>query len=91
METTYDVEPVVEEGRVIQVLRENPILVISLTAMVLVCLVHPSFGLPILLFGHFFCCHNALCRDLQASHGSWIQYFGLTSYFMESWHLQFVA
>lgn len=36
-------------------------------------------------------CNYQFCRDWWASHGSWIQYFGLTSYFMESWHLQFVA
>ncbi|XP_024625207.1 uncharacterized protein [Medicago truncatula] len=49
--------------KVIRVLRANPVLVISLTAMVLACLVHPSFGLLILLFAHFFCCHNALCSS----------------------------
>lgn len=53
--------------KVIRVLRANPVFVISLTAMVLACLVHPSFGLLILLFAHFFCCHNALCSFLTAS------------------------
>nr|XP_007140871.1 hypothetical protein PHAVU_008G148400g [Phaseolus vulgaris]ESW12865.1 hypothetical protein PHAVU_008G148400g [Phaseolus vulgaris] len=49
--------------KVVRVLRSNPVLVMALTAMVLASLVHPSFGLLILLFSHFLCCHNALCRD----------------------------
>ncbi|XP_027349452.1 uncharacterized protein LOC113861049 isoform X2 [Abrus precatorius] len=53
--------------KVVQVLRANPVLVLALTAMVLSSLVHPSFGLLILLFYHFFCCHNALCSFLTAS------------------------
>ncbi|KAL5057400.1 hypothetical protein RYX36_029004 [Vicia faba] len=53
--------------KVIRVLRANPVLVTALTAMTLACLVHPSFGLLILLVAHFFCCHNALCSFLTAS------------------------
>ncbi|KAK7395706.1 hypothetical protein VNO78_16273 [Psophocarpus tetragonolobus] len=53
--------------KVVRVLRANPVLVTSLTAMVLASLIHPSFGLLILLFSHFLCCHNALCSFLTAS------------------------
>ncbi|XP_057437443.1 uncharacterized protein LOC130729647 isoform X2 [Lotus japonicus] len=53
--------------KVVRVLRANPLLVMALIAMVLACLVHPSFGLLILLFSHFFSCHNALCSFLTAS------------------------
>ncbi|XP_061336621.1 GPI inositol-deacylase isoform X1 [Gastrolobium bilobum] len=49
--------------KVVRVVRANPVLVTALTAMVLACLVHPSFGLLILLFSHFLCCHNALCSS----------------------------
>ncbi|RDX68213.1 hypothetical protein CR513_52813, partial [Mucuna pruriens] len=53
--------------KVVRVLRANPVLVMAFTAMVLASLVHPSFGLLILLFSHFLCCHNALCSFLTAS------------------------
>ncbi|KAK7338423.1 hypothetical protein VNO77_19032 [Canavalia gladiata] len=49
--------------KVVRVLRANPVLVMALTAMILASLVHPSFGLLILLFSHFFCCHSALCSS----------------------------
>ncbi|XP_050913239.1 GPI inositol-deacylase isoform X1 [Lathyrus oleraceus] len=49
--------------KVIRVLRTNPVLVTAITAVTLACLVHPSFGLLILLVAHFFCCHNALCSS----------------------------
>ncbi|KAL5172050.1 GPI inositol-deacylase [Glycine soja] len=48
---------------VVRVLRANPVIVTAVTAMVLGSLVHPSFGLLILLFSHFLCCHNALCSS----------------------------
>lgn len=51
--------------QVVRVLRANPVLVMALIAMVLACLVHPSFGLLILLCSHFFSCHNALCRYIH--------------------------
>ncbi|KHN10855.1 GPI inositol-deacylase [Glycine soja] len=53
--------------KVVRVLRANPVIVTAVTAMVLGSLVHPSFGLLILLFSHFLCCHNALCSFLTAS------------------------
>ncbi|CAK8541188.1 unnamed protein product [Lathyrus sativus] len=49
--------------KVIRVLRANPVLVTVITAVTLACLVHPSFGLLVLLVAHFFCCHNALCSS----------------------------
>ncbi|WJX75839.1 hypothetical protein P8452_59329 [Trifolium repens] len=49
--------------KVVRVLRANSVLVTSLTAMFFACLVHPAIGLLILLFAHFFCCHNALCSS----------------------------
>ncbi|KAH1193661.1 GPI inositol-deacylase [Glycine max] len=55
------------ERNVVRVLRANPVIVMAVTAMVLASLVHPSFGLLILLFSHFLCCHNALCSFLTAS------------------------
>ncbi|KAK7260642.1 hypothetical protein RIF29_26863 [Crotalaria pallida] len=53
--------------KVVRVLRANPVLVTTLAAMILACLVHPAFGLLILLVSHFLCCHNALCSFLTAS------------------------
>ncbi|XP_019447433.1 PREDICTED: uncharacterized protein LOC109350653 isoform X1 [Lupinus angustifolius] len=49
--------------KVVRALRGNPVLVTTLAAMVLACLVHPAFGLLILLVSHFYCCHNALCSS----------------------------
>ncbi|QHN87289.1 hypothetical protein HN51_041524 [Arachis hypogaea] len=51
----------------VRVLRANPVLVTVLAAMIFACLVHPAFGLLILLCSHFFFCHNALCSFLMAS------------------------
>ncbi|PNY05813.1 GPI inositol-deacylase [Trifolium pratense] len=53
--------------KVVRALRANPVLVTFFIAMVFACLVHPAFGLLILLLAHFFCCHNALCSFLTAS------------------------
>ncbi|WCJ21260.1 GPI inositol-deacylase [Euphorbia peplus] len=53
--------------KVIRVVRLNPLLVTALTAVTLGCLVHPAFGLFILVLSHAFCCHNALCSFLTAS------------------------
>ncbi|MED6149474.1 hypothetical protein PIB30_062833 [Stylosanthes scabra] len=51
----------------VRVLRANPVLVTVAAAMFFACLVHPAFGLLILLCAHFFFCHNALCSFLMAS------------------------
>ncbi|XP_065877480.1 GPI inositol-deacylase isoform X2 [Euphorbia lathyris] len=51
--------------KVIRIVRLNPLLVTTLTAITLGCLVHPAFGLFILLLSHAFCCHNALCSHAR--------------------------
>lgn len=53
--------------KVVRVIRSNPVLVTALAAIVLVCFVHPSLGLSILLISHALCCHNSLCSYLTAS------------------------
>ncbi|KAM7463693.1 hypothetical protein LguiA_031814 [Lonicera macranthoides] len=45
---------------VIRIIRVNPLVVTSVVAIALVCLVHPALGLFILLLSHALCCHNAL-------------------------------
>lgn len=52
------------------VIRTNPVLMIALVAIILVCFVHPALGLSVLLISHALCCHNALCSYLTASYRS---------------------
>ncbi|KAF7801554.1 GPI inositol-deacylase isoform X1 [Senna tora] len=49
--------------KVVRILRSNPVLVTTLAAIILACLVHPALGLIILLFSHAICCHTALCSS----------------------------
>ncbi|KAM7467704.1 hypothetical protein LguiB_015266 [Lonicera macranthoides] len=56
--------------KVIRIIRVNPLVVTSVVAIALVCLVHPALGLFILLLSHALCCHNALSSFLTASFNS---------------------
>ncbi|KAK4267678.1 hypothetical protein QN277_024428 [Acacia crassicarpa] len=53
--------------KLVRILRANPVLVTTLAAIILACLVHPALGLILLLFSHAFSCHTALCSFLTAS------------------------
>ncbi|KMZ73655.1 hypothetical protein ZOSMA_144G00150 [Zostera marina] len=48
-------------------------LVVSLIAILFVCLVHPAIGLLILIIFHAYCCHSVLCSFLAASFRSHAQ------------------
>ncbi|XP_044466690.1 uncharacterized protein LOC123196684 isoform X2 [Mangifera indica] len=53
--------------KMVMVLRVHPLIVTTLAAITLVCIVHPALGLFVLLMFHFLCCHNSLCSSLTAS------------------------
>ncbi|GER51917.1 GPI inositol-deacylase PGAP1-like protein, partial [Striga asiatica] len=59
--------------KVIRVLRAKPLLITSMIAIALVCLVHPALGLFVLLLSHAFSCHSALFRLLMASFRSHVR------------------
>ncbi|KAH6831296.1 hydrolase [Perilla frutescens var. hirtella] len=59
--------------KVIRILVANPLLITSLLAITLVCLVHPALGLFVLLSSHVLCCHSALSSFLMASFRSHAQ------------------
>ncbi|KAL9157438.1 hypothetical protein ABFS82_08G005700 [Erythranthe guttata] len=66
--------------QVIRILRVNHLIITSLVAIALVCLVHPALGLFVLLLSHALHCHSALCSFFMASFRSHVQ----TSEFYES-------
>ncbi|XP_031283279.1 uncharacterized protein LOC116141947 isoform X1 [Pistacia vera] len=53
--------------KMVRVLRVHPLIVTTLAAITLVCIVHPALGLFVLLMSHALCCHNSLCSSLTAS------------------------
>ncbi|XP_042061957.1 uncharacterized protein LOC121805967 isoform X1 [Salvia splendens] len=59
--------------RVIRILMANALLITSLLAITLVCLVHPALGLFVLLLSHVPGCHSALSSFLMASFRSHVQ------------------
>lgn len=48
--------------QVVRILIANPLLITTLVAITLVCLVHPALGLFVLLLSHIVCCHSSLSR-----------------------------
>ncbi|KAL3624307.1 hypothetical protein CASFOL_033123 [Castilleja foliolosa] len=66
--------------KAVRILRVNHLLITSLAAIALVCLVHPALGLFVLLLLHALCCHNALSSFLMASFRSHVR----TKEFFES-------
>ncbi|XP_054801795.1 uncharacterized protein LOC129305762 isoform X2 [Prosopis cineraria] len=63
----FNLSSIISSFKLVRVLRANPVLVTTLAAIILACLVHPALGLIILLFSHAVCCHSALCSFLTAS------------------------
>ncbi|XP_044502922.1 uncharacterized protein LOC123223679 isoform X2 [Mangifera indica] len=53
--------------KMVTVLRVHPLIVTTLAAITLVCIVHPALGLFVLLMSHALSCHNSLCSSLTAS------------------------
>ncbi|KAL6518762.1 hypothetical protein OROHE_017515 [Orobanche hederae] len=53
--------------KVVRMLKVNSLLITSLVAIALVCLVHAALGLFVLLVSHALCCHSALSSFLMAS------------------------
>ncbi|XP_058114854.1 GPI inositol-deacylase isoform X2 [Magnolia sinica] len=51
--------------KVVHILRGNPILLIALVMVSLVCFVHPALGLIVLVLFHALSCHSALCSHVQ--------------------------
>ncbi|GER29533.1 GPI inositol-deacylase PGAP1-like protein [Striga asiatica] len=52
--------------KVVRVLRAKPLLITSMIAIALVCLVHPALGLFVLLLSHAFSCHSAFFSHVRA-------------------------
>ncbi|XP_028778530.1 uncharacterized protein LOC114735049 isoform X2 [Neltuma alba] len=67
LEWFTNLSSIISSFKLVRVLRANPVLVTTLAAIILACLVHPALGLVILLFSHAVCCHSALCSFLTAS------------------------
>ncbi|GFP84961.1 GPI inositol-deacylase [Phtheirospermum japonicum] len=51
--------------KAVRILRVNPLLITSLVAIALVCLVHPALGLFVLLLLLALCCHSALSSHVR--------------------------
>lgn len=48
--------------KIVQMLRNNPNIIVAVATLPLVCLVHPAIGLGLLLLSHAFHAHSNLCR-----------------------------
>ena len=48
--------------KIVQMLRNNPNIIVAVATLPLVCLVHPAIGLGLLLLSHAFHAHSTLCR-----------------------------
>ncbi|CAD6219907.1 unnamed protein product [Miscanthus lutarioriparius] len=53
--------------KIVQMLRNNPNIIVAVATLPLVCLVHPAIGLGLLLLSHAFHAHSTLCSFLAAS------------------------
>ncbi|XP_066397200.1 uncharacterized protein [Miscanthus floridulus] len=53
--------------KIVQMLRNNPNIIVAVATLPLVCLVHPAIGLGLLLLSHAFHAHSNLCSFLGAS------------------------
>ncbi|RLM86359.1 uncharacterized protein C2845_PM04G17010 [Panicum miliaceum] len=53
--------------KIVQMLKNNPNIIVAITTLPLVCLVHPAIGLGLLLLSHIFHAHSNLCSFLAAS------------------------
>lgn len=53
--------------KIVQMLRNNPNIIVAVATLPLVCLVHPAIGLGLLLLSHAFHAHSNLCSFLAAS------------------------
>ncbi|KAG8384921.1 hypothetical protein BUALT_Bualt04G0168400 [Buddleja alternifolia] len=59
--------------KVVRIIRASPMLITSLVAVALVCLVHPALGLFVLLLSHALCCHSSLSSFLMTSSRSHVR------------------
>ena len=48
--------------KIVQMLKNNPNIIVAIATLPLVCLVHPAIGLGLLLLSHTFHAHSNLCR-----------------------------
>jgi len=53
--------------KIVQMLKNNPNIIVAIATLPLVCLVHPAIGLGLLLLSHIFHAHSNLCSFLAAS------------------------
>ncbi|CAN6181754.1 unnamed protein product [Urochloa humidicola] len=53
--------------KIVQILKNNPNIIVAIATLPLVCLVHPAIGLALLLISHTFHAHSNLCSFLSAS------------------------
>ncbi|KAF3634529.1 glucose-6-phosphate 1-dehydrogenase family protein [Capsicum annuum] len=53
-------------SKVVRIIRFNPLFVMTLVSLTLVCFTHPALGLLLLVISHAVCCHNALSSHTQS-------------------------
>lgn len=52
-------------SKVVRIIRFNPLLVMTLVSLTLVCFAHPALGLILLIVSHTVCCNNSLSSHTQ--------------------------
>ncbi|CAN4079157.1 unnamed protein product [Withania somnifera] len=52
-------------SKVVRIIRLNPLFVMTLVCLILLCFAHPALGLLLLVISHAVCCHNALSSHIQ--------------------------
>ncbi|KAL5201355.1 hypothetical protein ABZP36_035709 [Zizania latifolia] len=53
--------------KIVQMIKNNPSIIVALATIPLVCFVHPAIGFGVLLLSHAFHAHSILCSFLAAS------------------------
>ncbi|KAF0909852.1 hypothetical protein E2562_000165 [Oryza meyeriana var. granulata] len=53
--------------KIVQMIKNNPNIIVAFATVPLVCFVHPAIGLGVLLLSHAFHAHSTLCSFLAAS------------------------
>ncbi|KAL6863759.1 hypothetical protein ACP4OV_016662 [Aristida adscensionis] len=53
--------------KIVQMIKNNPNIIVAVATMPLVCLVHPAIGLGLLIISHAFHAHSNLCSFLAVS------------------------
>ncbi|KAL5205279.1 hypothetical protein ABZP36_033488 [Zizania latifolia] len=51
--------------KIVQMIKNNPNIIVALATIPLVCFIHPAIGLGVLLLSHAFHAHSTLCSDIS--------------------------